>query len=371
MKAITDAGDLKGKYVVLRASLNLPVADGVVTNEYRLKQALPTLRYLNEAGARTIVVGHIGRDPEETLMPVYETLAKHIPVQWGGVLGTDECTARRELMADGDLLMLENTRQDDRYKDLDQQYDEQLAALGDLFVFDAFPVAHREQASTTGIAQHLPSYAGLTMLNEVQQLGAMLEPTSPSLFLLGGAKFDTKMPLVEKYLELYDHVFIGGALMNDVFKAKGYEVGVSKLSDTDLTGAAFLDHPNLIIPIDVLVSGPAGDRVCTPTEVQPDEAMLDIGPETVKLLVPLIDQAASILWNGPFGNYEGGYGEATDAVAQLVADSSATSVLGGGDTVAAVEKLGLNDQFTHVSTGGGAMLLHLEHGTLPVIEALS
>ena len=372
MRPITQVENLRGKYVVLRSSLNLPVQDGVVQNEYRLVKALPTLRYLHEAGAKIIVIGHIGRKPEETLKPVFKALEKHLPAQWGGTIGSTECMERRALMQDGDILMLENTRQDARDAANDPAYASEMASLGEVFVNDAFAVAHREQASVTGIAAHLPSYAGLTLLQEIQKLSAVMKPTSPSLFILGGAKFDTKMPLVEKYLDLYNHIFIGGALVNDVLKAKGYEVGKSLLSDTSLEGAEFLDNPKLLLPVDLVVDGgAAGKRTCELDQVQPEEAILDAGPKTVAMLREYINTAATILWNGPFGNYEGGYIEATEAVAKLIAESDAQSVVGGGDTVAAIEKLGINDQFTHVSIGGGAMLQFLEDGTLPVIKALS
>ena len=372
IKPVTQIENLAGKYVILRSSLNLPVLGGVVTNEYRLKKSLPTMRYLSEAGAKVIVIAHIGRDPEETLKPVFNALQKYLPVQWAGPIGGDECIKRRELMQNGDILLLENTRQDERYKNTDSDYGEEMAALGELFVFDAFAVAHRKQASVTGVASQLPSYAGLTMLQEIQKLSAVMKPTSPSLFIIGGAKFETKMPLVEKYLEVYNHTFIGGALVNDVLKAKGYEVGKSLLSDASLEGAAFLDNPKLLLPVDLVVDGGArGRQTCGLDEVQPDEAILDVGPKTVAMLRDYIQKAATILWNGPFGNYEGGYVEATEAVAKLIAESDATSVVGGGDTVAAIEKLGINDDFTHVSIGGGAMLKFLEDGTLPIIEAIS
>jgi phosphoglycerate kinase len=370
MRPITQADALRGKYVILRSSLNLPIQDGVVQNEYRLLKALPTLRYLHEAGAKVIVIGHIGRKSEETLKPVFSALEKHLPAQWGGVIGSAECMERRALMNDGDILLLENTRQFEGEKTNDPTFSAQIAELGELFVNDAFAAAHRSHASTVGVAALLPSYAGLTLLQEIQKLSAVAKPTSPSLFIIGGAKFDTKMPLVEKYLELYNHIFIGGALVNDVLKAKGCEVGVSLLSDTSLEGAAFLDNPKLLLPVDLVVDGPNGKRTCGLGEVAVDEAILDAGPQTVAMLREYINKAATILWNGPFGNYEGGYIEATEAVAKLIAQSDAQSVVGGGDTVAAIEKLGINDQFDHVSIGGGAMLEFLEKGTLPVLEVL-
>lgn len=372
MRPITQADNLKGKYVIVRSSLNLPVQDDVVVNEYRLIKALPTLRYLHEAGAKVILIAHIqNKDPQESLMPVFTVLEKHLPAQWGGTIGSAECAERRALMNDGDILMLENTRQDEREKKNDPAYAAEIAALGEVFVNDAFAVAHRDHASTTGVIPLLPTYVGLTFLQEIQKLTTVMKPTSPSLFILGGAKFDTKMPLVEKYLDLYNHIFIGGALVNDVLKAKGYKVGTSLLSDTSLEGAAFLDNPKLLLPVDLVVDGGAlGRRVCELDQVQADEAILDAGPKTVAMLREYIMKAGTILWNGPFGNYEGGYGDATDAVAKLVAESSAFSVVGGGDTVAAIEKLGINEQFDHVSIGGGAMLTFLEEGTLPVLEAL-
>ena len=371
MKPVTQIENLKGRYVVLRSSLNLPVADGVVTNEYRLKKALPTMRYLSEAGARIIVLGHIGRKPEETLKPVFDVLQNYLPVQWGGVIGGDECVKRREMMQDGDILMVENTRQHEGETVSDPEFAKQIAELGEVFVNDAFAVAHRSHASTTGVAALLPSYGGLTLLQEIQKLSAVMKPTSPSLFIIGGAKFETKMPLVEKYLNVYNHTFIGGALVNDVLKAKGFEVGTSLVSDVSLEGASFLDDPKLLMPVDLVVDGgTTGRRTCDIDQVQSDEAILDVGPKTVAMLRDYIQKAATILWNGPFGNYEGGYVEATEAVAKLIAESGAQSVVGGGDTVAAIEKLGINDQFTHVSTGGGAMLQFLENGTLPVIDSI-
>ena len=372
LRPVTQVEHLKGVYVIVRSSLNLPLQDGVATNLYRLHQALPTLRYLHEAGARVILIGHIGRKPDQTLQPVFDELVKLLPAQWGGVIGSQECLQRRDLMNDGDILMLENTRQHEGETTNDPDFAQSIADLGVLYVNDAFAVAHRSHASTVGVAALLPSYAGLTLLQEVQKLSSVMKPTSPSLFIIGGGKFETKMPLVEKYLGICSRTFIGGALVNDVLKAKGYEVGLSLVSDVSLVGAAFLDNPKLILPVDLIVAGrTGGKRTCALDQVTADEAILDAGPKTVAMLRGYTTTAATIVWNGPLGNYEAGYGDATEAVARLVAESSAISVVGGGDTVAAIEKLGLNDQFTHISIAGGAMLEFLEKGTLPAIEALS
>lgn len=370
MRKITDAGDLKGKYVVLRSSLNIPLNDGKIRNKFRINQALPTMRYLHEHGAKTIVIAHIGREPDETLLPIFDELQKHLPVHWGGKIGSDEAIQRREIMGNGDILMLDNLRQFEGEKNNDEEFVDTLAALGEVYVNDAFAAAHREHASTFGIAKKLPAYAGLTLSEEVSELSKAMTPESPSLFLLGGAKFNTKMPLVEKYLEEYDHVFIGGAIANDIFKAKGYEVGESLVSDVSLKGEKFLDSEKLLIPIDVIVDGPNGRMSKGLDEVLPEEKILDAGPMTVEMLATYVENAKTILWNGPFGAYEMGYTQSTEITARRVAASDAHTVIGGGDTVAAVEKLEINELFSHVSIGGGAMLTLLEKGTTPVIESL-
>jgi phosphoglycerate kinase len=370
MKKITDITDLRGKRVIVRSSFNVPIVDGKVGNIFRIKKALATLRYLHEAGARVIVIGHIGRKLDDTLKPVYDELEKYFPFQWGGPITGEDFAARAELMGDGDLLLAENLRQDPREEANDLEFAKVMAGFADIYVNDAFDNAHREHASMCALAILLPAYAGLNLIEEVTQLEKVAVPTSPSLFLLGGAKFETKMPLVEKYLELYDHVFISGALMNDMFKAKGYEVGQSLVSDVSLAGATFLTNAKLILPVDVVVDGPNGVSTKASTEVLPDEKIMDCGPATVALLTTYINDAKTILWNGPFGNYEGGFVESTEATVRMLAEAEAFSVVGGGDTVAAIEKLGLNDQLGFVSTGGGAMLTYLEHGSTPALDLL-
>ncbi len=372
MKSIIEVKDLRGKYVLLRSSLNEPVQEGEVLSKFRLLRSLPTLRYLHEQGAKVLLTAHIGRKPEETLKPIFEEMNKHLPVQWGGLITGSEWSERRGLMGEGDILMAENIRQDPREKANAPDFVAHLAAQADLYVNDAFAAAHRKQASTYGIASELPAYAGLTLIEEVQELKKVMEPKSPSLFFLGGAKFDTKMPLVEKYIGLYDKVFIGGALANDLFKARGLEVGESLVADEPLKDVPFLHSEKLLLPIDVIVDGGEDGRtVKSPEQVKPDEKILDAGPMTIDLLATYIEKAKTILWNGPFGAYEMGYTQATEITARHVAVSEAHTVIGGGDTVAAVDKLQINDLFSFVSTGGGATLDFLENGTTPVIERLS
>jgi phosphoglycerate kinase len=370
MKKITEAGDLRGKRVLVRTSLNVPVVNGEVLNGYRIKRALPTLRYLRESGAQTIIISHIGRGKEQTLKPVFEQLEKFLPIQWGGLIDSDFFKEHFDQLGNGNFLMAENLRQDAREKANDETFAKLIADFGDIYVNDDFACSHREDASMSALARQLPAYAGLNLLDEVTQLEKVVEPKSPSLFLLGGAKFETKMPLVEKYLHVYDKVFVAGALMNDVFKARGFEVGKSLVSDVSIAGASFLESEKLLLPIDVVVDGPYGVKTKKPNEVLPEESILDVGPETIEMLKPHIARAKTVLWNGPFGNYEGGFKDGTEATAKLLAEADAFCVVGGGDSVAAIENLGLNDKLGFVSTGGGAMLTFLEQGGLPVLELL-
>lgn len=370
MKKITDVENLQGKYVLLRSSLNIPLKDGKIRNKFRLERSLPTMRYLKEQGAKVIVIAHIGREPEETLKPIYDELEKYLPVIWGGNLNSEGFRQRRELMSNGDILLAENLRQHEGEKSNDEEFVNLLAKQGEIYVNDSFDAVHREHASTYGVAGKLPAYAGLTLSEEVTELTKVMKPESPALFLLGGAKFETKMPLVEKYLKLYDHVFIGGALANDILKARGFEVGKSVVSDISLEDASFLNSPKLLIPIDVVVDGPAGKQVKPADQVTKDEIILDCGQMTVDMLSTYIENAKTILWNGPFGAYERGYTSSTEITARRVASSDAFTVVGGGDTVAAVEKLAINDLFGFVSIGGGSMLTLLEKGSTPVIDLL-
>jgi 3-phosphoglycerate kinase len=301
---------------------------------------------------------------------VYAILENHLPVQWGGTILSEDFKQRLALMSAGDFLMAENLRQDEREKQNDDAFATEIAAIADIYVNDAFAVAHREHASVSALATKLPAYAGLNVTEEVSQLRVAMQPEHPSLFMLGGAKFETKMPLIEKYLKTYDHVFVAGALANDIFKAKGLEVGQSMVSDVSLAGESFLTSEKLLTPIDVIVEGPGGVRTTTPDGVQPDEKIFDAGPETVKMLTEKIIAAKTVLWNGPFGNYEAGFADATEATIQALADSETISIVGGGDTVAAIEKMGVFDKLTFVSTGGGAMLTYLEHGSTPVLDLL-
>lgn len=371
MKVITEARELRGKFVIVRSSCNVPLKDGVVTNSYRLKRALPTIKYLAEAGAKVIVVAHIGREASDTLRPVLTALQSLVTIKWGGIIGSPEFTEAREKMQDGEIILTENLRQFSEEAENTLEFAQLLAAQANIYVDDAFDNIHRDHASMVTLPTLLPAYAGLTLRQEVTELSKAMNPVSPSLLILGGAKFETKMPLVEKYLELYDRVFVTGALLNDILKAEGHEVGTSLVSDISIAGAPFLLNPKLLHAVDVVVESVRGVRTALVSDIAVDEKVIDMGIQTIAAITPLIAEAKTILWNGPLGLYENGVPGSTQAVAKLVASSKAFSVVGGGDTVAAIEELGLNDQFGFVSIGGGAMLTLLEHGSTLSLDALN
>lgn len=381
MRSVGDIEVFENIPILVRASLNVPLADGLVANEYRLRRAVSTLRFLTERGARVVLISHIGEKGTETLEPVAGALSRLIPgVSFHGEsIGAGARSAIRRLPA-GKILILENLRRNRGEVMNDPSFAHELASLGDVFVEDSFDTCHRRHASIVGVPKLLPSYAGVLLAEEIVELSKALSPTSPSLAIIGGAKFSTKEPVLTSLLTTYSHVFVGGALTNDFLKASGHEVGKSLVSDGDTSHITkLLTDPKIVLPIDVVVA-PASAlgssdiltqaRVSKVEEVRPDETILDVGPATASLLTDLARTSTTTLWNGPLGNYENGFVDATDSLARAVAASGAHSVVGGGDTIASIEKLGLFSKFSFVSTGGGAMLEFLAHGTLPGIEAL-
>ncbi|HEX8591498.1 MAG TPA: phosphoglycerate kinase [Candidatus Paceibacterota bacterium] len=379
MRSIRYIPHLENIPVLVRAALNVPIENGEVANTFRLRKALPTINFLRRERARIVLIGHIGDQGTETLEPVYRALKTQIPNMrfCPATVGTAARAAVRELRA-GEVLMLENLRRHAGEKQNDPAFALELSELADIFVQDSFDVCHRTHASVVGIPEHLAPYAGLQVEEEVRELTKALRPKRPSLAVIGGAKFSTKEPVLKTLLNSYDKVFVGGALANDFMIECGYGVGTSLVSkDADKEALrALLENPKLMLPIDEVVA-PAGsheDDVDEQTvgvdKVPSNQAILDDGPKTVAALGEFAQTANTILWNGPLGNYEKGFEEATEAFAKEVARSNAYSVIGGGDTVAAVEKLGLSDRFSFISTGGGAMLDFMSKGTLPGLAAL-
>lgn len=367
---ITNHTDLRGTYVLVRASLNVPIKNGVVVNAFRIEHSLSTIDFLRAQGARIILCSHLGKDGEASLQPVFEALQEHFPLRFSSEVIGEETTALRNSLQDGDVLLLQNLRKDPREKEDDVSFARELAALADVFVNDDFAASHRAHASLHAICSFLPSYIGVQFIRECEELARMRQPQSPSLCILGGAKFQTKLPLALQSRDNYDELFIGGALAHDIWRAKGFEVGRSLVSDIDLSDSPLVHAGNVFLPPDVVVEKDGHTRITTPDAVQKEEMIVDAGPATVAFLAARAQQAHTILWNGPLGNYEIGYASATENVARAVAEADGFSVVGGGDTIASIQALHLQDKFGFLSTAGGAMLTFLETGTLPGIDAI-
>lgn len=366
----TDVGEVRGKRILIRTPFDVPeqTVEGVPT--LRISRGMRTVVSLARKGARVIILTHVGRDPKTSTAFLIPMLEHFIPVTYvNGVVGATAQKAVNE-MQDGDVILLENLRSHSGEVTNDEEFIKELASLGEIYINDAFAVSHRAHASIVGLPALLPSFAGESFCEEYTELQKVMNPESPSLFIIGGAKFETKEPLIAEYVEHYSNVFVGGALANDFMKGRGCEVGMSMLSDVDLHGNVLLENEHILTP-DVVVAVQNGvARNATCTTVLPSEKILDVGGDTIAILAPYIQNAKTILWNGPLGNFEAGYDAGTKACAKLIAESGAYSVVGGGDTVAAIEGLGLQDSFSFLSTAGGAMLAFLEHNTLPGIEAL-
>ena len=372
MTSVKKIGAVKGKYVLVRTGFDVPLsASGRVEDDMRIRAALPTIQFLMKKGARVILISHIGRDPEETLKPVYAALKKHIAVRFVAQVVGPEVDKAVHDMKNGEVIMLENLRSNPGEKAASKDFAKQLASLAEFYVNEAFLVSHRADASIVLVPKLLPSFAGIQFEEEVKHLSMALKPKHPFLFILGGAKAETKLPLLKKYLAEADTVFVGGELANDFFKQKGYEIGTSKVDVDAPSLKAMLKNPKLILPETVVVAGADKKHMLAAIEgVGKDQAILDIGLPSIDALKPIIAKAKLILWNGPMGYYEGGYTQATNELLKLLAAAKAITIIGGGDTSVLVERKKMNDKFTFVSTAGGATLDFLAKGTLPGIKAL-
>lgn len=362
--SIQECPQLKGKRVLLRASLNVPLEEGRVVSDFRLVRSEQTLQYLLSQGASVVVVGHLGRSGE-TLEPIFEYLKQSLPISFSKTIEGARGVAPHS------AVLLENVRSFKGEEENDEVFAQELASLADIFVNDAFSDSHRAHASIVGVPRFIPSYAGMSFLEEIEGLSPALTPNAPALCILGGAKLETKVPLIRKMLPLYDRVFVGGALANDLFRGKGLVVGQSLVSKSPLEVADVVSHPHLMLPEDVVVvRGDNSQAVVGPEEVSATDSILDIGPQSVDRLIKRAQKSAFVLWNGPLGNFERGFKEPTELLAKALSDLKVPTIVGGGDTIASITALNLTDKFTFVSTAGGAMLEFLEAGTLPGIEAL-
>ncbi len=367
MRSLADLTDVElvGKRVLMRVDLNVPIEQGTVRDDFRIKRAIPTVKKLLESGAQVIMLAHIAGE-RRSLAPVAEYLQQFFPVLF--IYQKQEIPDLAHWPA-GKVVLLENLRLDSREENNSGEFAQELAKLGDLYVNEAFSASHRAHASIVSLPKLLPSYAGLAFATEVRELSQLFQPEAPLGIIIGGAKFGTKLPLVRKFLPLADKIFIGGALAHSFFKLLGYEIGQS-LWDNVSGLEDLVKNKKIILPAEVLIRRGENISVTTPDRVPADATIVDAGPAALGQLAELVTDSKTILWNGPLGNYEQGFVTPTLDLARLIAHYPARAVVGGGDTIAAIEKLNLFDKFGFVSTGGGAMLDFLATGTLPGIEAL-
>ncbi len=390
VKSVEQA-DVAGKRTLVRVDFNVPIKDGVVTDDTRIRAALPTVRYLVEHGARTILMSHRGRpsgtgfEAEYSLAPVAERLSELLGTLVAFASDTVGADAQEKTAAleDGQVLLLENLRFDAREKKNDPAFCRELAALGEVYVNDAFGTAHRAHASTAGVAALLPAYAGFLMEREVGTLTGMLEdPKRPFVAILGGSKVSDKIKVIDALIDKCDTLIIGGGMCFTFLAAQGLSVGTSLKEDDWVERAGEMAQKakergvELLLPVDVVCADRFAEDAATkavPVDAIPDDMMgLDIGAGTAALYGRAIKQAATVFWNGPMGVFEMKAFEAgTKAVAEAVAaNEAADTIIGGGDSVAAVNKFGLADRMTFISTGGGASMELVQGEALPGVEAL-
>ena len=372
IKSLKEVGNLAGKRILLRVDLNVPADDGNVRDDFRIQNTLPTINFLIKNKAKIILLSHAeeksGRPQSLKLILGY--LKKYIPsIQFASDFSELETIVSK--MKEGDVILFENLRFNHGEKENDQEFAKKLASLGDIYVNEAFSVSHRKHASIVGIPQYLPSFAGFLFQSEVQNLSKAFNPEHPSLFILGGSKFETKIPLIQKVLKNFDKIFIGGALAHNFFKEKGLEIGKSLVSSGNFDLKDILKSSQIILPNDFIVRDGKGESISKNLEsVRKEDIIEDAGPETLLKIKELIKKSKFILWNGPIGNYEEGFTKGTLEIAKIIAESGVESIVGGGDTLAAISALNLQDKFKFISTGGGSMLEFLLNETLPGIEAL-
>jgi len=379
--------DVRNKRVLVRVDFNVPLAEGKVTDDTRIQAALPTIKYLLEQNAAVILCSHLGRpksaaDLEYSMRPTAEHLQSLIsaPVFFAeDCIGPKAEQAARTLQP-GQVLVLENTRFHPEEKSNDPGMAKQLAELADVYVNDAFGSAHRAHASTTGVADYLPAVAGFLMEKEIVYLGqAVADPKRPFIAIMGGAKISDKIDVIRNLLMKADKVLIGGGMANTFFKAKGFQMADSLVEEEALETAAELlamGGEKLVLPVDMVVAdafdNDAGKQTLPAGNVPTGWRVLDVGPATLEAFGAQLSGAGTIVWNGPMGVFEfPAFAKGTFGLAELVADSGATTIVGGGDSAAAVNQSGLADKISHISTGGGASLEMLEGKLLPGLAALN
>ena len=390
-KTIKDI-EVKGKRVLVRCDFNVPLKEGRITDDIRIVSALPTINYLREHGARVILMSHLGRPEGEpkkefTLAPVAERLtellSEKVIFAASDLVVDEKVKEAANALKDGEVMLLENVRFRKEETKNGADFAKELASLGDIFVNDAFGTAHRAHASTAGIADYLPCVSGFLIEKEVKFLGDALEnPARPFVAIMGGAKVGDKIPVIKNLLKKVDSLIIGGGMAYTFFKALGHEIGTSICEDDkvelakEMMNKAKAKGINFLIPVDNVVateySADSEWKIVDSDDIPEGWMGLDIGPKSRELFANAVKNAGTVVWNGPMGVSEWeNFANGTIAVAKAVADSNAISIIGGGDSAAAVEKLGFADKMTHISTGGGASLEFLEGLELPGIACLN
>ena len=391
MKKTVKDVEWRGKRALVRCDFNVPLKEGKISDDTRIRAAMPTIEYLVEQGARVVLMSHLGRPdgepkPEYSLKPVADRLAELLgaPVKFipSPIVVDDEVKAVAAALGEGEVMLLENLRYRKEETKNGADYARELASLGDVFVNDAFGTAHRAHASTAGCADYIPCVSGFLIEKEVKFLGQAVEdPERPFVAIMGGSKVGDKIKVIENLLEKVDVLMIGGGMAYTFFKSQGYEIGKSILDEPNIDLASELLQKaeekgvRMMLPVDTVCaaefSNDAEPFTCFVDEIPEDMMGLDIGPETIKAYKAVLEEAKTVVWNGPMGVFEmPKFAEGTRAIAEILAGLDAVTVIGGGDSAAAVEQFGFADKMTHISTGGGASLEFLEGKVLPGIAVI-
>ncbi|MCA9353288.1 phosphoglycerate kinase [Candidatus Nomurabacteria bacterium] len=365
MNFISKVKNLKGKVVILRADFNVPIKNGLIVDTSRIDANIETINFLKEKGAKVFIISHLGKDGNETLKPVFEYLKKIYEITFYEKIPEN----KKDITG---LVLLENVRSFDGEMTNSLEFAKNLSKLADIFVNDAFSVSHRKQSSVYAITHFLPSYFGLHFEKEMTSLSAVFKPERPFTFIIGGAKFDTKLPIIKKFLKIADSVFVGGALANRFLELKGLSIGESFSDRGDYGLEEIINNKKIVLPEDVVVKEKNGtSSLVSVSGVSSNGEIVDIGETTVQAMKDLLEKSKSILWNGPFGKYEEGFDKATIEILNFLKDKKDKKIIiGGGDTVAVISKLGIKNEFYFVSMAGGAMIDYLSGGTLPGIDAV-
>ena len=365
-----ESKDISERVFLVRIDTNVSVENGEVTNDFRLRSVKDSLNFLLDRKAKVLLIGHREPSPEASLEAIADYYKKFFPTKFFPSCEPEKVRNQIDFLKGGEMLVLENLRSLSHEKENSKSFARALSSLADFYINDAFSVSHREHASIVGVPRFLPSFSGFRFEREVKELSFAFLPEQPFVFILGGLKFKTKAPLIEKFLKKADLVFVGGALANSFFKERGWEIGVSAFDDSvDLS--AVIDEENLLLPEDVTVETEAGESKTVDSEkVSQKDNVVDLGPRSLEKLKEKISSAKLVVWNGPMGNIEKGFTEYTHSLASQIAESDCYSIVGGGDTVSSISGLNLESDLSFISTGGGAMLDFLVNESLPGIEAL-